>query len=346
MLGSDSHLRRMGRVAVTVLALLAMNSSSAAAQFSNLFFFGDSFTDTGNAQFLGPLNGLSNPTPPPYFNGRFSNGPNWADIFAARLGRASDVNPAFVPPTPGNNYAIGGATTGFTGSGGTLSGMQSQLSQFTTDRSSGVAPGALYVLWGGGNDIIDAVALGSPIAQLQAVQTAATNMIGMVNFLRSTFGGVNFLIPLLPDAGSSPLFIGNPTGSATASSLTRTFNQFLAQGILGLNVANPGLNARTLALDNLLTNVKIDAAAGGLLYGITNTVLPCFSPAPGTPSCSTSLFIDPLHPTTKMDALIANAAYDRVVLGRDVAVIPEPSTVALMGFGVAIVGVVARRRRA
>ncbi len=334
-------------VAITAAISLSIAPARASAQIpTNVFFFGDSFTDTGNAHVLGPANGFGDPTPfPPYFNGRFSNGPNWADQFAAKVSLSTASLPAIVPPKTGNNYAIGGATTGLTGTGGSASGMQSQVAQFTTDHSGGVAPGALFVLWGGGNDILDAVTLASPVAQLQAVNTAVTNLIGMTSFLHSTFGANNFLIPLLPDAGASPFFIGNPTGTATATSLTKTFNQYLAQGVLGLDFVTPGLNALTLHLDYLLTNVQADAALGGPAYGITNTVLPCFSPVPGTPSCTTSLFVDALHPTTKMDALIADAAYNRVVFGRDVSVVPEPSTVALLAVGLAVTAVAARRRR-
>jgi len=56
--------------------------------------------------------------------------------------------------------------------------------------------------------------------------------------------------------------------------------------------------------------------------------------------------LDDRHPTTTVHRLIAEAAFDRVTIGQDVVVIPEPATVLLVAGGLALVGVVARRRRA
>lgn len=337
---SSSTLRRCSLVAAA-LAVVALAPSRAQAQFSSLWFFGDSFSDVGNASGLAALNGLPNPTPPPYDQGRFSNGPVWSERFAFRLGMPAAAGPAWL--NGGNNYAVGGATTGTLGALGSPTGMQSQAVKYGQDH--GLAdPNGLYVLWGGGNDLIAAVSLASPIDRLNAVQLAAANLSAIATGLYGA-GARNFLIPLLPNLGSAPVFSGDATEAAIASSLTNTFNQLLGVGIQQLAFL-PGASAYGLNLDNLLTNIQIDAAGGGHLYGITNTTTPCFLLLQFNPqACSTALFVDDKHPTAIVGSLIADAAYNRVINGEDVAVIPEPATVLLVAGGLALVGVIARRRQ-
>lgn len=337
---TPSTLRRCSLVA-TALAVVALAPSRAQAQFSSLWFFGDSFTDVGNASGLAALNNLPNPTPPPYDQGRFSNGPVWSENFAFRMGMPAAAGPAWLKA--GNNYAVGGATTGTLGALGSPTGMQSQALQYGKDH--GLAdPNGLYVLWGGGNDLIDAVSLASPIDRLNAVQTAAANLSLIADGLLKA-GARNFLVPLLPNLGAAPQFASDPVESAIARSLTSVFNQLLGAGIQQLNFL-PGVSAYGLNLDNLLTNIQIDAAGGGQLYGITNTTTPCFLLLKVDPqACSRAVFVDDKHPTAIVGALIADAAYNRVINGEDVAVIPEPATVLLVAGGLAFVGVIARRRQ-
>lgn len=349
MLFFNHRVLRRSSLAAAAVALVSLAPSRASAQFSNLFFFGDSFTDTGNALNLSVAGGLGNPTPSPYLAGRFSNGPVWSELFAAKLGRANDAAPAWpvfpaIPtiPNTGNNYAVGGATTGLTGSFNSLTGMTSQAGVFQQQHPFGVAPNALYVLWGGGNDVLDAVKLSSPFAQLQAIKDAVQNIATIAGGLNQFYGAANFLIPSLPNIGASPIYANDPLGAATATSLSNTFNQLLAAAIQQYSVI-PGVTVYNLSIDNLLYNVQYDAARGGQRYGITNATYPCF--APGAPSCNSSLFVDGEHGTAVWQQLVADAAYERVINGNDVAAIPEPATVVLVGGGLLIAGVAARRRR-
>jgi phospholipase/lecithinase/hemolysin len=340
MMRTSSHAFRAS-VAAAAMTLFAFAPSAASAQLSSAYFFGDSFTDTGNATGLAALNGLPNPTPPPYAPGRFSNGAVWSEIFAARIGLAASAGPAWL--NAGNNYAVGGATTGTTGAYGSATGMLSQGQLFALQHPTGVAANGLFVLWGGGNDILNAVTLGTPLLQQQAIVQAVTNITTLAGYLQSQFGASNFLIPYLPNIGVAPLFAADPLGAATATSLTNAFNQLLAVSVGQLG-AFPGVHAYGLSLNNLLTNVLADAKTGGTRYGITNTTTPCLLINVPT-ACDASLFADGQHPTTRMHNVIANAAYNRVVLNQDVAVVPEPASVVLLAFGLGVTGLVARRRR-
>jgi len=266
----------------------------------------------------------------------------WSELFAARLGVPAAAGPAWL--NAGSNYAVGGATTGTSGILGTPTGMLSQGAQFAVQHPGGVPANGLFVLWGGGNDIINAVSLPTPAARLQAVQQAVTNLATLAGGLFSNFGATNFLIPSLPDVGIAPLYAGDPTSAAIATGLTTAFNQLLGASIMQLD-ALPGVNAFGLNLNNLLTNIRIDAAQGGPRYGITNTTIPCFQlPNPAT-ACNSALFVDGRHPTTRANALIADAAFNRVVLNTDVAVVPEPATLALVAAGLLLTAVASHGRR-
>ena len=76
---------------------------ASAQVISELVVFGDSESDTGNTADV-----FNIPDSPPYFAGRFSNGPMWVEVLAERL-EVSNPRPSELA---GSNYAYGGATTG------------------------------------------------------------------------------------------------------------------------------------------------------------------------------------------------------------------------------------------
>src|SRR3982751_1578079 len=86
------------------LLISAPAPPAAAGPFSNLVMFGDSLSDIGNIAQAPLIN-----TPGPYYwNGRFSNGPVYAETLATGLGL-----PALNRSTAsgGNDFAYGGAKT-------------------------------------------------------------------------------------------------------------------------------------------------------------------------------------------------------------------------------------------
>ena len=79
-------------------------SPARSQNFDNVISFGDSLSDTGNVfAFIGE-------PPPPYFQGRFSNGPVWTELLA---GGAGSMNSPFqgTGVTGNVNLAFGGART-------------------------------------------------------------------------------------------------------------------------------------------------------------------------------------------------------------------------------------------
>ena len=339
---------------------------NAQAAFTGVTFFGDSLSDTGNVLSL-----TTSFLPPPFPDfpgapGRFSNGPVWAESFAASLGFATASNPSnllftggpVVPigPQGGQNFSFGGARTGLGGSAGATTGLFGELiawngSAFTTSLTRAADPNALYVLMLGSNDMRD-YRSGAPGALTPA--QAAANVINAVGLLANA-GAQHFLISNVADLGKTPEAVGlGVVPQSTAASFA--FNAALSAGEALLDaqfLANTGidLDLRTLDLFSLGNSIYDDAVNhGGATYGITNVTTPCIAPespgnyfVPGAVdiNCSVSAFSDPLHPTAAVHLLIGEAALEAVGL----APVPEPGMLALMVGGLAAVGAVARRRQ-
>lgn len=326
---------RRAAVGAAALALVAGAAAPAAAQrtFTSLTMFGDSFSDVGNAR---ALFGAAVPA-------RFSNGPVWSDYLSNALGFGTTAPAAFVPAAATGVYAVGGAVT----SGGAVPSTELQIArwcQFNTTIPGACARGAeaggLYTLFIGGNDVRGAAGLGTQAAR-EAATIAAANRVGDQAGQLLGLGARNLLLAYLPDLGLTPDRIGGPQ-SATLSGLTALFNQTLEARILGLRAAVPVANVFDLRLDNVFSNVLSQPGA----FGFTNTTGSCQAQG-ALPACAGYVFADGLHPTTAAHALIASSAYQLVAFDRNVAVIPEPSTYALLGAGLlAVGGIAARRKRA
>lgn len=113
----------------------------------DFFVFGDSLSDIGNLfrKTLGTV-----PPSPPYFEGRFSNGPLAVEILAQDLG---------LPLSLKTDFAIGGARTDRTNNGDIgpiqFGGLLTQIDSFK-DQAAELGAGAedLYLVWAGGNDFL------------------------------------------------------------------------------------------------------------------------------------------------------------------------------------------------
>src|ERR1700675_5016838 len=126
---------------LTIATSLALGTITAAAQaphYSNLYVFGDSYCDVGNLYTAFGRPG------PPYYDGRFSNGPIWVDHIAGFLG---------LPLTPsllgGTDYAFGQAFV--TRPEGTIPSVPQQVEHYLSDNGGKADPNALYILEGGIN---------------------------------------------------------------------------------------------------------------------------------------------------------------------------------------------------
>ncbi len=306
------------RVVSLVGALVVSLVSAQASAYSALYVFGDSLSDTGN------INVVTGGVPlPPYATGRFSNGPVWVETFAANLGLTA-VNSL----SGGTNYAFGGAPTGapFLSSSPSLTAQVS--GQYLPSHGGAADPNALYVVWGGGND----VRTGDP-----AVLTASVPNISNIISTLAAAGATNFLVANLPNIGLTPeAQAGGPAVVAGATFLSVTFNGQLIAATAGLR-SSLGVNIIDLDVFSFLNNTIANAGA----LGITNTTGRCYSGPTGVGGGGTVcanpneyVFWDGIHPTAAAHALLGNFASSAV---------PVPAAAWLFVSGVAALGALRRK---
>jgi phospholipase/lecithinase/hemolysin len=199
-------------------ALLSMGGAAARAatpSYDNLYVFGDSYCDVGNL-FL--ATGGAEPAAP-YYNGRFSNGPIWLDHVAGFLG---------VPLKPslasGTDYAFGGAWVTQPQSVTDVPSVPEQVGLYLRQHGGKADPNALYILEGGGNDILDTTS-GSP----ESLGWQIAEGIANSEFLLREAGARHFIIPDLFNVGLLPAAAGNVSFAKAASAATdKSLDELLA----------------------------------------------------------------------------------------------------------------------
>lgn len=314
--GLSASLRLSLKIGL-ILALASLPAGLRADPFSSIVVYGDSLSDNGN---LFAASGQTLPPSPPYDNGRFSNGPVTVEQMAAAWG------------VPLHDFAFGGATTGLGNladqgtpaslGGFGLPGMQTELAATQASLGSLVDLNtALFVVWGGPNDFLGALALHT-LSQ-QTVDKAVSDLTGIVATLQA-LGAKNILVPGMPDLGLTPEVRGLGAAAAAQASLaTQAFNSELT--------ADLPAGATYFDTASLLLSMYNNPAA----FGFTNVTDSCLN---GTTVCANPdqyLFWDGVHPTTAADTFIAGAF--------EAAAVPEPAPLAFLTTALAL-GFVLRRR--
>ena len=248
------------------------------------------------------------PPSPPYFEGRFSNGPVWVEYLDNMLPRATLTD-----------FAYGGAFSDFRNANGPFPGVSAQVAGFV-DGGPQIKPRDLCIVWAGANNyIFDPLGADSSI-----VVDDVLDAIGQLAWA----GCQNFLVPNLPDIGQSPFGIESGL-QALLTPKIEAHNALLAEEVDWLR---GDLGVQIILLD---VSMLFDRTLAGQL-GFQNTTLPCLKPpdppdpldpndpvpvpvptgacpvddtdyieavAPGT------LFMDGVHPTTAAHRMIATFAF-------------------------------------
>ncbi|NNF51372.1 MAG: SGNH/GDSL hydrolase family protein [Gammaproteobacteria bacterium] len=344
------------------LALSGYAGAQATAPFTQIIVFGDSLSDSGN------VFSVSGSPPPPYFGGRFTNGLVWPEVLASTW----DV--------PLTNYAYGGALTGITNSGnpvnptggsgsvydpgapfpttapqpGTfpLPGMMSQVLAYATGVQIALQggptapgaiipdPGALYVVFAGGNDFLALAsqppevlgAFGASLGLNPFDPNFQSDLIGEIIFLALTnitsanpidylggavqapagavpllygLGARNIAVVNLPDLSLSPAAAaGGPAIQGAFAQTVAIYNSLLSTALGALTGALPGVNIIEVDAGALLQNAVANPAA----FGLENVTAPCVETGcflnPDIDP-NTYLFWDSVHPTATVHEVVA-----------------------------------------
>jgi phospholipase/lecithinase/hemolysin len=295
--------------------------AQTAPVFSQTIVFGDSLSDDGNVRHVMEDNYfISYPGGDfDYSDGRFTNSSDTdpsSDLYAGTwheqlthtfLGLSDATNSL----DGGTDYAFGGATTAsgtsdrtvinnpFPFGGGdftiTVDNLGKQVDDYLASNTPD--PDALYIIWGGGNDLFD------DDSSAQVTETAS-NVAGLVEQLAEA-GARNFLVPNVPPLGLVPLYKDDAT-TATALNVASgeyrsEFNTDLDGAITTL--AGEGITISLYRLD--IYGIYYRLATNPEDYGFTNI---SDSAQGESVDPDEYLFWDDIHPTTAGHYQIAVAA--------------------------------------
>ena len=302
------------RGAVLLIALLP---AAVLAQEGprELIVVGDSLSDAGNLAALPQFAFLSNPLLP--YDDGFSNGPRAVEVLAEDLGLAADPSLHLVAPFPvGTNFAVAGARSVTLGVPPTID-LPTQVSVLLLSRGGVLPADALYVVFIGGNDIRDAVAVGDRKAGRDFVDDAAAAVEDAITALLGA-GARTLLVANAPDIGGIPevLATGDRQRIQRATKLTRRFNKGLRKAVRRAE-KDFGVDIAEFDTFRFLNFVVRNADR----LGFTNTTDACFETetllATGVPvfhpDCTGGanfdafVYFDEIHPSARVHALVGAA---------------------------------------
>ncbi|KAJ3415170.1 hypothetical protein HDV05_005450 [Chytridiales sp. JEL 0842] len=279
----------------------------------------DSFSDNGNVY---RLTRNSIPPSPPYWEGRFSNGPVWVEALATAL-----------KSTP-SNYAFGGAVANrsdLVGGGAIIPDLNTQIGLFegVIQKNKQESTTTLYTLYAGGNDLIEDLKARQPLngtAAATAVLNAVTRLLG------PPFNAQNILVLNQGSYETLPRVLADMRNAGPQDRIPeiRQFpidaNRLLRSGLDKFTKEKQDVTIYQGDLNKI--TAFVNTAEGQRQYGFTNVNGSCLGT--GGVVCANPdeyLLFDGLHPTTKahkvvgeiMAGLVTEVSVEYSVNGRDYA---------------------------
>ncbi len=317
-----SLLARLRPAALPVALLAALPLASVqAAPYNQIIIFGDSLSDVGNdARVSENEYSIRFPSYYPqagidYADGRFTDSTSTAPaasttyvgIWHEQLATRFLGLPAATASLDGGlDYAYGGATTGqgtTTLTEGPLSisveNMGEQVTQFLTTTGGTANSNALYIVWGGANDLFANYTEAN-------VQAAAHNIATYVNQLAMA-GARTFIVPNIPPLGYTPAYNTNATQAANINQASLDFkndlNTELDAVVTALSQQGITVDINRLDVYSLFLQIVGNASSFGFTDVTTESQNTSRNP-------DQSLFWDDVHPTTAGHNQVAQFAAD------------------------------------
>ena len=325
---------QLWHVLILGVALWFGASTGSATTYSSLHVFGDSLSDVGNA-WRATLRLI--PESPPYYRGRFSNGPVWAEYLASRF-RKSGLSSA--------NHAWGGAKARTDRDG--IPDLSIQVGRYLAIDEERIGSRPLAAIWAGGNDVLFHEGSG-----IRKQGRRAADAVGRTARALARTGVEDFLILDLPDLGEIPARAQQGEKVARrASRGSRSFNKRLERRVDELR--DRGLRVTTVDIYTIFNALIEDPRA----FGVRNVTLPCID---GDGNVCTKrqarrrAFFDDIHPNYVVHREIGAIAVERVFGGTraisaanatmQVAPVPLPATGYILVAGLAGLALLRRRPR-
>jgi phospholipase/lecithinase/hemolysin len=262
---------------VSAIAPFSVFWNSMSPQYSDMYVFGDSLSDSGNT-----YSAFGTPESPPYWQGRYSDGKNWADFTSEWLGISNVAG--------GNNRAFGGAATGNGMTYFVIENIGKQVDDW--DQNHNLGGSDAVAIWGGGNDLLN-YGENNPQVLVNNLEEHAEQLIAA--------GGQEFIFFELPALEKTP----SANGDSAAD------RQALGQRVVDFNAGMHTMAAGLVSTYGVTTHM-IPIFDGfemlffsGEHFGITNVThaacdhdgATCDSNDPIAPNVEEYIFFDNLHPT-------------------------------------------------
>jgi thermolabile hemolysin len=259
-------------------ALLPAMALAGAPAYDAIYAFGDSLTDTGNE----PAEPLA------HYHGRWSNGPLWIEYLSERFGFTYNAS---------NNFAHSGAQCDDT------------YFQVTNFHPTADVAQSLFVVWAGGNDFLqeyDNLGFDNS-AWAGQIAYSVGNLSNAVVHLAGT-GARFILVPNTVDLTEIPTLNYLPGFlRAYLRGKVQQFNHQLAAALDGIQATHPSL--KLFHCDTFAAEKSVLASAAA--YGFTEWNIDALADVRlldksfGGPGAN-YVFWDPVHPTTKTHAMVAD----------------------------------------
>jgi phospholipase/lecithinase/hemolysin len=301
-------------------------AQQAPPTFSQVVVFGDSLSDTGNvrnrtdSESGGVVDYPSHTFN--YSNGRFTNDDEtdpsstlYAGVWHEQLAQTFlGLSPATYSLGGGTNYAFGGATTNdgthdevavstpFGDITITVDDMGKQMDDYLA--SHVVDPNALYLVWGGGNDLRN----DDSATNVTATAARATALVSRL----ANAGAQYILVPNVPPLGDIPKYSADPARIDSLNTASANYRQELNADLDSLlsSLALQGITPTVSRLDTWTNIIRV--FSDGSRYGFTNIS----GSAQGDSSANPDEFVfwDDVHPTTAAHYQLAKGAYDALTI--------------------------------
>lgn len=308
----------MKRFALAIFSSLIGGAALAApvsSPYSSLIVIGDSLSDTGNAYHA---SSGAVPASPPYHQGRFSNGPIWADLIAEEF--EAESKPVF-------NAAFGGARV-IANDDASPDLLLQLLWQTFNFSEFGDRP--LAAMWLGANDLFAMIEGEGPVSDV--VDVVETMAWGLDTLKSLSFDDLVLLE--LPNLGAIPRYLGTAL-SERATLFSNAFNQVLR--VEAARAEMDGTRVDVVPLEGLFETLLQDPG----LLGMSEVAVPCL--VSGGALCSdpeTYVFFDHVHPSAGVHAAIADAFRAELTA---TAIVPISASLPFLATGILILFGIRRR---
>ncbi|CAF2073431.1 unnamed protein product [Rotaria magnacalcarata] len=272
-----------------IIYIVRSCTSSKQSSYDSIIAFGDSHTDTGNAY---NLTRFQWPLVPPYYQGRFTNGPVWIDIFNS----FQIMNYAYGDATIDNNNLI----AGFTGPNRTVGvpGIRQQIVNYLIDNNLDTSDlsTTVYIIWSGGNEYLINSSISSNVV-VRALLNAVYDLLA-INIQKLIVMNLSPL-QLFPEANDTQRL----------GTLVNEHNAYLLSNITVIQSKFPKISLRLFDLHSLITDILSNNSMYKLnkinkCWNIVNSIVisQCTDP-------NAYVFIDKYHFTSEVHQIIADNIY-------------------------------------